>query len=94
MISKHVHIFGRVQGVGFRASLAHEGVRRGLVGWVRNRHDGSVEAVITGDVANVDALVAWAHRGPLAARVTRVVVRTETDTVATGFDGIEQRATG
>jgi acylphosphatase len=65
-----------------------------LVGWVRNRHDGSVEAVIAGGAAGVDALVAWAHRGPRAARVTRVEVRSEADSVAAGFDGIEQRATG
>jgi acylphosphatase len=61
-----------VQGVGYRYSLQHEAARRGLTGWVRNRRDGSVEAVVQGSQDAVDALTAWARRGPPAARVTDV----------------------
>ena len=71
-VTKHLRISGLVQGVGFRVSLADEAWRRGLGGWVRNRSDGTVEALVHGDAQVVDALVAWARRGPRAARVDRV----------------------
>ncbi|WP_313872847.1 MULTISPECIES: acylphosphatase [Rugamonas] len=67
-------ISGRVQGVGYRASLAEEAVSLGLCGWVRNRRDGSVEACFDGDEAAIDALVRWARRGPPAARVADVCI--------------------
>ncbi len=73
-ITKRLRISGLVQGVGFRISLADEAHRRGLGGWVRNRSDGTVEALVHGDAQGVDALVAWARRGPRAARVDRVDV--------------------
>ncbi|MFN3631148.1 MAG: acylphosphatase [Casimicrobiaceae bacterium] len=66
-------IFGRVQGVGFRAALQAEAARLGVHGWVRNRTDGSVETVIAGAPRAVRALVRWAERGPLLARVERVL---------------------
>ena len=47
----------------------------GVRGWVRNRSDGSVEAVLQGSAQAVDAVIAWAHRGPAAARVVEVQVR-------------------
>jgi acylphosphatase len=65
-------ITGRVQGVGFRIWMRQEALRRGLRGWVRNRHDGSVEALIIGEQAAVEALVAACHRGPAMARVVGV----------------------
>ncbi|HEU0199009.1 MAG TPA: acylphosphatase [Burkholderiaceae bacterium] len=72
----HLSIHGRVQGVGFRAGLADEADCLGLSGWVRNRRDGSVEALIHGDAELCKKLVAWAERGgPPAARVTHVDVR-------------------
>lgn len=71
-VTRHLLISGRVQGVGFRDALCAEALARGLRGWVRNRRDGSVEAVVQGDSAGVAALVAWARRGPPAARVTGV----------------------
>lgn len=67
-----LRITGRVQGVGFRESLRAEAERLGVTGWVRNRADGSVEALVQGSDAALEALVAWAQRGPSAARVEGV----------------------
>jgi len=77
--TRHLRIAGRVQGVGYREALRAEAIARNLSGWVRNRADGSVEAVLQGETAAVNAVVAWARRGPPAARVDRV-----DDTLATG----------
>ncbi len=74
----HLHITGRVQGVGYRAALLDQAVGLGLAGWVRNRRDGSVEAVVCGRAEAISAIVAWAHIGPAAARVTAVTA-TEID---------------
>lgn len=65
-------IHGRVQGVFFRDSMRREAQAIGVAGWVRNRNDGTVEAVVQGEAAAVDTLVQWAHRGPPNARVERV----------------------
>jgi acylphosphatase len=65
-------IEGRVQGVGYRAWMAREARARGLTGYVRNRSDGSVEAVICGEDATVDALLEACSGGPRFAAVTRV----------------------
>ena len=67
-------VTGRVQGVSFRASTASEGRRLGVVGWVRNKRDGSVELEAEGPDDQIEALLAWCHRGPSAARVDRVAV--------------------
>jgi acylphosphatase len=69
----HLQILGRVQGVWFRESMRREAERLGVAGWVRNRPDGSVEAVVQGTAAAVDALVEWARTGPPQARVERIV---------------------
>jgi acylphosphatase len=68
-----VTIRGRVQGVGYRAWVAHEAVRLGLEGWVRNRRDGSVEALLAGSEQAVTEMMARCRRGPSAARVDAVV---------------------
>ncbi len=69
-------IRGRVQGVGFRYAFADEARSLRLRGWVRNRRDGSVEAIVAGPAADVDAIVAWSRRGPAAAQVTAVETTT------------------
>lgn len=74
---KQVQLFvrGRVQGVFFRASTQREAKRLGLTGWVKNRPDGSVEVLAEGEEDELKELIAWANRGPSAARVERVDVR-------------------
>ena len=84
-VAKRIVLTGRVQGVGFRYALADEARSRGLSGWVRNRRDGSVEAVICGPAAEVAALAAWARRGPPAARVESI----EIEEAQGSFDGFE-----
>jgi acylphosphatase len=68
----HLQIHGRVQGVYFRQSMLQEAQRLGVNGWVRNRNDGSVEAVVQGDAEAVDMMVRWAQHGPTRAKVERV----------------------
>lgn len=67
-------IAGRVQGVGYRAAFAERARALGLAGWVRNRRDGAVEAEVAGEALALDAIVAWAKRGPPAAEVASVAV--------------------
>ena len=71
-ITRHLRISGRVQGVGFRYALAAEAQAGGIYGWVRNRRDGTVEAVLQGDSQAIEKIVAWARHGPPAAQVTQV----------------------
>lgn len=77
-VARRLRIEGRVQGVGFRGALHAEALRLGVGGWVRNRSDGCVEAFLCGEEARVNALIAWAHRGPDWARVNRVVCQEAT----------------
>ena len=74
-ICRHLTISGRVQGVGFRWSLYAQATALGLSGWVRNRRDGSVEALIGGTPESVDALTEWVWTGPPGARVERVLTQ-------------------
>ncbi|MBV7542646.1 acylphosphatase [Acidovorax sp. sic0104] len=73
-ITRHLIIRGHVQGVGYRWSLVQAAQQRGLQGWVRNRRDGSVEALATGPADAVQSLIDWAHQGPPHARVDAVEV--------------------
>jgi len=73
-VRKRVVVQGRVQGVWFRAATEQQARARGLAGWVRNRADGSVEAVFEGARDAVEALLAFCRRGPPAAQVERVEV--------------------
>lgn len=88
---KRLRIRGLVQGVGYRWSMVGEARRLGVNGWVRNRRDGSVEAVVGGEPLAVEAMVAWAKRGPPGAGVESVEVSPEPCPPEAGF---EQRATG
>ncbi|HWU82280.1 MAG TPA: acylphosphatase [Methylophilaceae bacterium] len=74
MVARQLRIHGRVQGVGFRQSLQASATAAGLEGWVRNRRDGTVEAVLSGDDARVQAVVDWTYQGPGLARVVHVDV--------------------
>lgn len=67
-------IRGYVQGVGYRAFVDDEALARGLKGWVRNRRDGSVEALIAGESKEVDAMIAACRQGPRSARVDAVEI--------------------
>ena len=69
---RHVTIRGRVQGVGYRAWVEDEATARDLEGWVRNRRDGSVEAVFAGPEDVISGMVAACRRGPSSARVDAV----------------------
>jgi len=72
MITRHLRITGRVQGVGYRDALCAQAATLGVTGWVRNRRDGSVEALVQGEAERVEQMIAWARRGPPAARVVEV----------------------
>lgn len=74
MISLQVRIEGRVQGVWYRGWTVREALARGLAGWVRNRRDGSVEAVFSGPADQVHDMLRACDDGPPAARVLRVSV--------------------
>lgn len=86
MLSRRLRITGRVQGVGFRYAMQDEAARRGVNGWVRNRSDGSVEALLQGEAGAVETLTAWARRGPPGARVTEVKVAAGEETACSGFE--------
>ncbi|MBE9520015.1 MAG: acylphosphatase [Proteobacteria bacterium] len=73
----HVIVEGRVQGVFFRAYTSDEAKKLGLTGWVRNRPEGTVEAVIEGDAGSVDTMLHWFYQGSPGSRVTKVRVSEE-----------------
>ena len=78
-VIRHVVVRGRVQGVGYRAFVEDEAYRRGLRGWVRNRRDGSVEAVFAGPRAAVESMVEACRRGPMSARISAIDQREGTE---------------
>ena len=73
-ITKHLIITGRVQGVGFRFYMVRKARELGLTGWVSNRRDGAVESIVQGSTSAVEAMIAWARRGPPSAVVAEVRV--------------------
>ena len=73
-VRAHVVISGRVQGVFFRVETQRAAERFGVLGWVRNRPDGTVEAVFEGPQQNVDAALDWCRQGPRMSHVDKVDV--------------------
>jgi acylphosphatase len=71
----HLKISGRVQGVYYRASALQEAQKLGLVGWVMNCADGSVEALAEGEKSKLEQFIAWCQRGPEGARITGIDTR-------------------
>lgn len=89
-VARHLTIHGRVQGVFYRGWAVDTARALGLVGWVRNRCDGTVEAIVQGEEDAVERFVALAWEGPPAARVERIDATEEEPAAASGF---EQRGT-
>lgn len=86
MIAQRIVIRGRVQGVGYRYAMTEVAEALGVTGWVRNRRDGTVEAVAQGDHDLVERLVAWCRRGPVGANVTAVAAESHAvDPALAGF---------
>ena len=71
---RRIVVTGGVQGVGYRWNMVQQAQRLGLIGWVRNRRDGSVEAVACGGDEALAALIAWSRIGPTGAQVKQVHV--------------------
>lgn len=84
----HIIVRGRVQGVAFRAATQARARALGVTGWVRNRHDGSVEAWLEAPAAQMEAMLAFCREGPLHARVDDVTIDTAE---ATGLERFEVR---
>jgi len=76
-VRAHAVITGRVQGVWFRAETKRTADSHGITGWVRNKRDGSVEAVFEGSADAVDATLSWCRQGPPLAKVAHVDARWE-----------------
>jgi acylphosphatase len=89
-ITKHLIVHGRVQGVGYRAAMCREAQRLGVTGWVRNRKDGTVEAMVHGWPDDVAQVLNWARNGLSAAHVTRMEVNESSGQ----YDLFEQRPSG
>ncbi len=81
-------IFGRVQGVFFRDHTQEKAKELGVVGWVRNMPDGTVEALIEGSADAIEQMIAWCHQGPSSAQVEKVEVEWMD---AEGCEGFEVR---
>ena len=86
MIGRLVRIRGKVQGVWYRAWMADEAARHGLRGWVRNRRDGSVEALFAGEPKSVEAMIALCRIGPPLARVDNIASETTAEEPPEGFE--------
>jgi acylphosphatase len=87
-VARRLVAHGRVQGVWFRESMRREAEALGVTGWVRNRMDGTVEALVQGEAQAVAAIVEWARRGPERAQVRQLDVE---ETALQPFDAFETR---
>lgn len=81
-----VVVSGVVQGVGYRYTMLMVARTAGVAGWVRNRHDGTVEAEVEGTVEQVDEVLAWMAEGPPGARVSSATVTDASPSGARGFE--------
>jgi acylphosphatase len=90
-IARHLVVSGRVQGVGYRDWLRFEAEARGISGWVRNREDGTVEAVVSGEREAVAALIEICREGPRLAVVSAIA---QSDTVEPDWAGFRRLPTG
>jgi acylphosphatase len=86
VVRRRVTVHGRVQGVGFRYTIARAASSRGLAGWVRNRPDGTVEAVFEGETDAVESLVRLCEDGPRGSAVARAEVAQEEPEGLSSFD--------
>ena len=79
MSKQRVRLFvrGKVQGVFFRQALKVMAIKNSVMGWVRNLEDGRVEALLDGNIDDVNVVVEWAHGGPANSRVDDVVIKIE-----------------
>lgn len=84
-IARRLRILGRVQGVFYRASAKAQADRLGLRGWVRNKRDGSVEALVAGPAEAIDRFIDWAYQGPAQARVEHIEIGAADAPQAAGF---------
>jgi acylphosphatase len=85
MTRRRIVVQGRVQGVWFRESARRMAERHAVTGWVRNRTDGAVEAVLEGGEDEVELLVEFFRTGPAGARVDRIEIETEPPDGLVGF---------
>ncbi len=86
MVRRRIIVHGRVQGVGFRFSVARAAETRGVAGWAGNRADGTLEAVFEGKPEAVESLVRFSEQGPRGAKVDRVEIFEEEPEGLTRFD--------
>ena len=86
MIAKHLRIHGQVQGVGYRQSMQYMARKFGLIGWVRNQRDGTVEAMVCGEQTAVSQMLSWARHGPRFAQVTQIIVTDAECPETSGFN--------
>ncbi|MDO8933619.1 MAG: acylphosphatase [Rhodocyclaceae bacterium] len=89
MEARRLVVTGYVQGIGYRYAMARAAQGLGVTGWVRNRNDGSVEAMVCGNAEQLAAIIAWARRGPSGAEVAQVAVEPGDG----DYSGFEQRPT-
>lgn len=87
--TRRLLISGIVQGVGFRYAMVAQARLLGVTGWVRNRRDGSVEAMICGSAAQIEEMLAWSRIGPAGSSVDKLVV----EPAAGDFQDFELRPT-
>ncbi len=74
LVTRHLILHGRVQGVYFRESMCRKAAELGVTGWVRNRRDGTVEAMVQGQAGAIEKMLEWARHGPAAAHVEHMEV--------------------